>query len=59
MVSLALMTAEAPTGLAQRLAESIPVGRVGTSEDAEAAVVFVASEEVGWMTGVTADAFTL
>jgi 3-oxoacyl-[acyl-carrier protein] reductase len=33
----------------------IPVGRLGTVEDIAAAVAFLASEEAGFITGVTLD----
>jgi NAD(P)-dependent dehydrogenase (short-subunit alcohol dehydrogenase family) len=39
-------------GTAQ-LARMIPIGRVGTPEDAGAAVVYLASDEASWMTGQT------
>ena len=35
------------------IAKSIPVGRLGTPDDVGAAVVFLASEEMEWMTGQT------
>jgi 3-oxoacyl-[acyl-carrier protein] reductase len=35
------------------LAAAIPVGRLGDPEDVGAAVVFLASEEAGWLTGQT------
>ena len=31
----------------------MPVGRLGTPEDVGAAVVFLASDEAGWITGQT------
>jgi NAD(P)-dependent dehydrogenase (short-subunit alcohol dehydrogenase family) len=34
-------------------ASAIPVGRLGTPEDVGAAVVFLASDEAGWITGQT------
>ena len=35
------------------LAASVPVGRLGTPQDIGAAVVFLASQEAGWITGQT------
>jgi 3-oxoacyl-[acyl-carrier protein] reductase len=35
------------------LARTVPAGRLGTPEDAGAAVAFVASDEAGWLTGQT------
>lgn len=35
------------------IAKTIPVGRLGTPEDVGAAVVYLASNEAGWMTGQT------
>ena len=37
----------------ESLSRTVPVGRLGTAEDVGAAVVFVASDEAGWLTGQT------
>jgi NAD(P)-dependent dehydrogenase (short-subunit alcohol dehydrogenase family) len=37
----------------QRLARSVPVGRLGAPADVGAAVVFLASDEAAWLTGQT------
>ena len=34
-----------------RIARQVPVGRLGTPQDAGATVVFVASDEAAWLTG--------
>jgi 3-oxoacyl-[acyl-carrier protein] reductase len=36
-----------------KLTEAIPLGRIGKPEDIAAAVVYLASEEAGWVTGAT------
>jgi len=37
----------------QRMADRYPLGRLGTPADVAAAVVFLASDEAGWITGVS------
>ena len=37
----------------ESLAKQVPVGRVGTPEDIGALVVYLASDEAGWITGQT------
>lgn len=37
----------------RRMAEHYPLGRLGTPADVAAAVVFLASDEAGWITGVS------
>jgi 3-oxoacyl-[acyl-carrier protein] reductase len=51
-VALGVMAASDPT-VAERLAKTIPVGRVGTPEDVAAACVWLASDEAGWVTAQT------
>lgn len=47
------MTQEIPEKLRIQMIESIPVGRAGKPEDIAAAVAFLASEEAGFISGVT------
>ena len=37
----------------EKLAGAIPLGRMGQPADIAAAVVFLAAEEAGWITGAT------
>jgi NAD(P)-dependent dehydrogenase (short-subunit alcohol dehydrogenase family) len=55
-LALGLMNNGIPDGpdtsdLLHRLARAVPVGRLGTPEDAGAAVTYLASDEAAWMTG--------
>jgi NAD(P)-dependent dehydrogenase (short-subunit alcohol dehydrogenase family) len=52
-LTLGMMENAAGSGSVDALAEMVPVGRPGRPEDIGAAVVFLASEEAGWLTGQT------
>jgi len=52
-LTLGMMENAAESGEAEALAAMVPVGRPGRPEDIGAAVVFLASEEAGWLTGQT------
>ncbi len=55
-ISLGLMESAAGGGqpeVAEALARTVPVGRMGTPDDAAAAVVWLVSDEAGWVTGQT------
>lgn len=47
----AVVKAETPEAARQKLARQIPLGRIGTVEDVAWAVVYLASEESGFVTG--------
>jgi 3-oxoacyl-[acyl-carrier protein] reductase len=47
------MTAELPPAQKEKLLAAIPLGRMGRPEDIGAAVVYLASDEAGWITGAT------
>jgi 3-oxoacyl-[acyl-carrier protein] reductase len=51
-LAIGLMAVPDPT-VTERLARSIPVGRIGTPEDVAAACVWLASESSNWVTGQT------
>ena len=47
------MTDALPEAQRQKLAEQIPLGRLGQPGDIAAAVVYLASDEAAWTTGAT------
>ncbi len=47
------MTDALPAAQRTRLAEQIPLGRLGQPADIAAAVVYLAADEAGWVTGAT------
>ena len=50
-LTLGLMDHAGDADFARAIAKTIPVGRLGSSADVGAAVVWLASEEAGWVTG--------
>jgi 3-oxoacyl-[acyl-carrier protein] reductase len=47
--------ANMPVAMQQQLAANHPLGRLGTPEDVAAAALFLASDDAGWLTGLTID----
>ena len=47
------MTAALPEAARTKLAQAIPLGRLGQPADVAAAVAYLGSEEAGWITGAT------
>lgn len=52
-LALGLMSNQQDTPETAPLAGSVPVGRLGTPDEVGAAVVYLASNEAGWLTGQT------
>ncbi|HEM45887.1 MAG TPA: SDR family oxidoreductase [Alphaproteobacteria bacterium] len=52
-LALGLMSNVGDANVTAALARTVPIGRLGTPEDVGAAVVWLASDEAGWMTGQT------
>jgi len=52
-IALGLMSSGQGTQIVERLAATIPAKRVGTPQDAAAAVLYLASQEASWVTGQT------
>jgi len=52
-LALGMLENAGDAAVVAELAKTIPVGRCGTPEDVGAAVVFLASDEAGWITGQT------
>lgn len=52
-IALGLIGSDQNREVTERLARSVPVGRLGTPADVGAAVVYVASEEAAWLTAQT------
>jgi len=52
-LALGLMSNQQDTPETAPLARTVPVGRLGTPDEVGAAVVYLASDEAGWLTGQT------
>lgn len=52
-LALGMMAHVADADAAAHLARAVPAGRLGRPEDVGAAVVYLASDEAGWLTGQT------
>ena len=52
-LTLGLMSHAGDENFTRELAKTVPVGRLGEPEDVGAAVVWLASEHGGWVTGQT------
>jgi NAD(P)-dependent dehydrogenase (short-subunit alcohol dehydrogenase family) len=52
-LALGLMSNQQDTPETAPLASTVPVGRLGTPDETGAAVVYLVSDEAGWLTGQT------
>jgi NAD(P)-dependent dehydrogenase (short-subunit alcohol dehydrogenase family) len=52
-LALGLMDNQQERHVTERLARSIPVGRLGRSDDVGSCVVYLASDEAAWLTAQT------
>ena len=51
MTNTDLITDDMPADMAEKLAHSVPLGRIGEPEDIAGAVSFLCSDDARWITG--------